>query len=281
MIPVVDSHVRLWTPGTPGAEWLARAPVSLNRTVALADYVAGSRPVPLRAVVFVEAAAARETTVELLRVARESAVPAVVVGWLDLASLELARDIAAVRAGAGGDSLVGVRWSRPSGRDGGRWLVTDRMRAAARVLADHGLTLDLLVTRSELGAAAGLADAHPALTFVIDHLGGAASDADGTENAWREGMARLADRPNVVVKLSGITGDRRSDGSPMSALVGRTIDLFGFERMMYGSDWPVSTQFGDYGETLALTERLVGSAPGPGLASLFSETALRVYGIAA
>jgi predicted TIM-barrel fold metal-dependent hydrolase len=110
-----------------------------------------------------------------------------------------------------------------------------------RLLGDLGLSFDIEATATGLGAAAALVDRCPGTRFIIDHYGNPNLRHLDDDN-WRTAMAELARRDNVAVKLSGVTtglerGAWRSvDIAPATD---HLLEVFGSERALYGSDWPV------------------------------------------
>ena len=124
------------------------------------------------------------------------------VGWVDLTSAQVARQLAALRTGYAGQRLVGVRHDVSAEPDPA-WLLRSDVRRGLDAVADAGLAFDLEVSPRELAAAARVAAAHPDLRFVLDHLGKPPVAAGGSV-LWRRGFAGLAALGNVWCKLSGL-----------------------------------------------------------------------------
>ena len=130
--------------------------------------------------------------------------------------------------------------------------------------SDLGLAYDLLVRVRELPAAIETAGRHPATTFVLDHVAKAPHD-HAARAVWADGVAALADRPNVVCKLSGLF----TEAEP-AATVEHALSWFGAGRCMFGSDWPVCLLAAGYGDGLALVR---------GDEDVLARTAIRTYGL--
>lgn len=144
--------------------------------------------------------------------------------------------------------------------------------------ADFGWSFDLQVFAPQMEGAARLAEACPRVTFVLQHAG-MLEDLSGDGRAqWRAGMARLAARPNVVAKLSGLgTFLHRNDESHIRDVMLTTVALFGAERCLFGSNFPIEKLWTDY-RGLVDAYRLAAS----GLReserqAIFAGTARRVY----
>ncbi|TGU21914.1 amidohydrolase family protein, partial [Mesorhizobium sp. M4B.F.Ca.ET.150.01.1.1] len=106
-----------------------------------------------------------------------------------------------------------------------------------------GLTFDLVVLPHQIPRAIALADLAPDVQFVLDHCG--VPDIKGrAEHPWREQIAAIARRPNVVGKISGVVA--YADPATWTAetlrpYVEHTIGSFDWDRVVWGSDWPVCT----------------------------------------
>ena len=107
-------------------------------------------------------------------------------------------------------------------------------------LADYGWSFDLQVFAPQMADAAQLAEACPKVTFVLQHAGMLEDLSPAGRAAWRAGMARLARCPNVVSKLSGLgTFIHRNDAAHIAAVLADTVAMFGAERCLFGSNFPI------------------------------------------
>ena len=145
-------------------------------------------------------------------------------------------------------------------------------------LGEYGWILDLQVFTSQMADAAGLAAACPEVTFVLQHAGMLEDLSPDGWKAWREGMRGLSRQPNVNVKLSGLgTFLRRNDGSHIRAVVTDTVEMFGVERCLFGSNFPIEKLWTDYG---ALAEAYHAATSGfreLERRQIFHDTAARIY----
>lgn len=131
-------------------------------------------------------------------------------------------------------------------------------RRNIRKLGQAGLPFDICVLQRQLGLAVELADACPDTVFVLDHCGVPAI-ASGQFEDWAVQIARLAERPNVNAKLSGISAYGPADWrlETLQAYAGRMIESFGTERIVWGSDSPVCNLQSSLGEWVATTHALI------------------------
>ncbi|HSF63849.1 MAG TPA: amidohydrolase family protein, partial [Paracoccaceae bacterium] len=107
-------------------------------------------------------------------------------------------------------------------------------------LAGYGLTFDLQVFTGQMDHALRLVDACPDVTFILQHAGMMEDTTDPGRDAWRAAMSRLAERPNAFAKLSGFgTFLHRNDADHIRWLVTETVALFGADRCLWGSNFPI------------------------------------------
>ncbi len=129
--------------------------------------------------------------------------------------------------------------------------VTDgSLVAGVQLLARHGLSMDLCVRQHQLGEVVDLVDRCPDVLFVLDHLGKPRIDAEDLA-AWAADLSRLAERPNVRCKLSGLMSEAPAERRTTNALrpwLEHALTAFGPRRCMFGSDWPVLTGVGSYAQ---------------------------------
>ncbi|OKO68381.1 amidohydrolase family protein [Bradyrhizobium sp. NAS96.2] len=145
-------------------------------------------------------------------------------------------------------------------------------------LADYGWSFDLQAFAPQMADAAGLAEACPNVTFILQHAGMLEDLSPQGRAAWRAGMARLAQCPNVVSKLSGLgTFIHRNDAAHIAGVMTDTVAIFGAERCLFGSNFPIEKLWTSYRDLIdtfkAAAERLSREQR----AAIFSTTAARVY----
>jgi predicted TIM-barrel fold metal-dependent hydrolase len=145
-------------------------------------------------------------------------------------------------------------------------------------LADYGWSFDLQVFAPQMAGAARLAEACPRVTFVLQHAGMMEdASAEGRER-WRAGMAKLAAEPNVVTKLSGLgTFIHRNDEAHIADVVGETVAMFGAERCLFGSNFPIEKLWTDYKTLVAAYWSAVAKFSPAEQEAIFAGTAQRVY----
>lgn len=270
---IVDAHQHFWTAGYP---WLAEPSLArIRRDYTVDDLRAQLDGTGVRRTVLVEAGRcdAAETTAFL---ALADATPEIagVVGWASLTDPDLAAVIARHRAGPGGHLLVGIRDQIQAGPD----TVLDRpeVRAGLTRVAAAGLVNELVIRADQLPATARAVAALPDARFVLDHLG-KPPIAGGGLDRWRRMLAVVARQDNVVAKLSGLVTEAGPDWTvaDLRPYVETALELFGPDRLMFGSDWPVCELVASYRQVIDALTAILGGRPD----NVFGGTAARVYGL--
>lgn len=270
----VDAHLHLWDLDHVAYPWLTDALAPIDRTFGFAEAQPQLEQAGVDRVILVQAANSVEDSAAMFEVA--SPKVAGVVAWVDLldpptASRQLDR-------WSQHATFVGVRHLIHDEPDAD-WLARPAVRSSLRLVAARGLTFDVIgVLPRHLEHALSLADEIPSLRLVIDHLGTPPVGAPDAE-PWATLLSELARRPNVFVKLSGLTtlGAGR-DAVRLRPFVSHALEAFGTARMLYGGDWPVSTLAGSYAQTWATVEELLADLSAAERTEIMGEAAQRVYG---
>ncbi|MEN3307532.1 MAG: L-fuconolactonase [Micromonosporaceae bacterium] len=276
---VIDAHHHLWDPGTREYPWLAGAALAPLRRPYTVDDLRAAAAGRVARTVLVQTVGEHAETVEFLGTAAGSGgLIAGVVGWVDLTAPDVPERLAGVRAGSGGDLLVGIRHQVQDEPDPG-WLVRPDVLRGIRAVGAAGLAYDLLVLAPQLAVARDVAASLPEVRFVLDHLAKPPIAAGGWE-PWATDLAALAGLPNVTAKLSGLVTEAPRDGwdAPLISRYARhALSVFGPRRCMFGSDWPVCTLAAGYPQVLDLAEALTEDLSPAERADVFAGAASRVY----
>lgn len=292
--PIVDAHQHFWDPRVNYHPWLCDEPPiafrygdyrAIRRPYLPADYLADARPHPVVKTVYVETEwdprdfVGEMRYVERLR--RETGFPTVAVAG---AFLDRADAAAVLEAQAAFDFVRGIRHKPRANRapgDGTPGGMTDsRWRAGFALLERNRLRFDLQTPWWHLGEAAELARDFPATQIVLNHTGLPADRSAAGLAGWRAAMATLARCPNAAVKISGIG----VTGQPWTveanrAIVLTTIELFGVERCMFASNFPVDGLCATFDAIFSGFRTIVRDFPAEEQRKLFHDNARRIYGI--
>jgi L-fuconolactonase len=171
--------------------------------------------------------------------------------------------------------IAGMRLATPQGAvDFGDVPGLDDLAAG---LARTARILELLIRPAQLPAVAALARRHPHLSIVICHLGLGASDPDGT---WRRGIDALAAASNVSAKVSGLATGLPGDGDRVADVIGVAFAAFGPERLMFGTDWPMSARALPYRDVVSRTAAALPVLSPAASRAFWGGNARRLYGLA-
>lgn len=269
----VDAHLHLWDLDRVAYPWLTDALAPINRTFAFDEVQPQLEEAGVDRVVLVQAANSVEDSAAMFAVS--SPLVAGVVAWVDL--LDPAAAARQLDEWSTHPTLVGVRHLIHDEPDAD-WLARPEVRASLALLAARGLSFDVIgVLPRHLEHAVSIADGLPSLRLVIDHLGTPPVGADSVE-PWAALLTELSRRPNVWVKLSGLTTlGGGSDAARLRPYVSHAFDTFGPARVLYGGDWPVSTLAGPYAETWATADALLAGLSPSERADVLTHAAERAY----
>ncbi len=279
----IDAHQHFWDPGKRPYYWMdgdATAPI--RRRLGPEDMRPLLAAAGVDGTIVVQAVPDPGETAEMLAQAAATDFVRGVVGWVDLASPTLAATLSALKASPGGAFLVGIRHQAHDEADPA-WLARPEIIAGIRTCHEAGLAYDLLVRERELPAAIACVEALPAdMRLVVDHIA-KPRIASGEMQPWLELLTRLAAFPNVHCKLSGmVTEADWQDWSvaDLAPYADHVIALFGPERVMFGSDWPVSLLAAPYERVVATCEELLSGLPEAARRAIMGGTASRFYRLA-
>jgi L-fuconolactonase len=276
---IVDAHHHVWDPAKRPHDWLVALP-SLNRPFDLVQLEQVAAPLGVSATVLVQVLNDPAETEEFLALASASEFIAGVIGWVDLTDPEVGETLARLAELPGGNKLVGVRHLVQSELDPA-WLRRPAVRRGVRSVSESGGAFDLLVSTRELPAAVDLADHLEGATLVIDHMAKPEMSASAWE-PWSSLIGQLARSESVVCKISGLVSQAGSHWDPATVrpYVERVVELFGPNRLLFGSDWPVCTAVASYDQVLGLARDLIMPLVGQEIDAVFGGTARRIYKLA-
>ncbi|WP_037070075.1 amidohydrolase family protein [Pseudonocardia acaciae] len=269
--PLVDTHLHLWDLARSPYRWITPAHGPLHTTIGPDRAATELNRAGVPRAVLVQADDTDADTDFMLEVAHREPWVAGVVGWVRLD--DPAAAAARLDELAGEPALRGIRHLvHDDPRDD--FLRLPAVRTSLRLLAGRGLAFDVPdAWPRHLADVADLAAGLPELTVVLDHLGKPPADPSDLPE-WRRLFAAIAARPNTVAKLSGL---QHLPASSLRPVFDAALELFGPDRLAWGSDWPMTLGGNGYPGTLAATMPLVDELTADERAALLGGTAERVY----
>lgn len=271
----IDAHQHFWDLASGGYDWPTPAEAPIYRTFGPEDLASEISAAGIDATVLVQTTNTLSDTDAMIRAKDANGWIAGIVGWVPM------EDVAAAAAALQPRLERGVRGIRHliHREPDPDWVTRRDVGATLSYLESIGLPFDVVaVFPHHLRHITDLADRHPRLTFVIDHLAKPPIRRDAW-GRWRIELEAAALRPNVVAKISGLdtaagTGWTIAEIQPS---VDVAIAAFGPERLLFGSDWPVCRLASTYAEVAAASRAWVGALSTSEQDQILGGNAARVY----
>ena len=277
--PIIDTHVHFWDPDRLSCPWLTGVP-AINRRFTPEEYRSATARLPITGIVFVQAdVAPQHSRAEVEWVAELARSEPRIGAIVAFAPLEEGEAVAGTLEELSGQPLVrGIRRLIQSEPDPA-FCLRDGFVAGVRALARYDLSFDICIRSTQLESAVELVRTCPGVRFILDHIG-KPDIAGGELEPWMSLIAQLAALPNVTCKLSGLVteahhGSWTSDD--LRPYIEHVIECFGFDRLMYGSDWPVVTLAADYDRWAATLQAEVAGCSATERRKLFHDNAKMTY----
>jgi len=252
----IDAHHHFWQIGKYHYPWIEPGGV-LDRSFGPAELAPLLAQHQIDRSVLVQTIASLDETRWFLDLAETNGWIAGVVGWIDLTDANVGGTLDEL-IDQNGRRLVGVRHNLHDESDD-RWLLRGDVQRGLTELARRGLTYDLLIRPRHLPVVLKLVQRQPELRMVLDHAAKPAI-AKRDFDTWATALAEVAKHPRLYCKLSGLIteADRRHwQPADLKPYIDHVLALFGAERVMFGSDWPVCLLAGSYERVLdALTRNI-------------------------
>lgn len=276
---VVDSHQHFWDLRRLSYDWMGPGASPLKRNFLPRDL----KPLIDRAgvdkTVIVQAHASLDEARWIVSLAERHEFIAGTVCWVDLAGPGLGKTLDELQKSR---YFNGVRHIWHDEPDDG-WILRPAVVRGLRELARRGIPYDLLTYPQHLKFVPRLFDRVPDLSGVIDHISKPAI-AKAQFEPWGADMAKVAEIPSVHCKVSGMVTEARRGlwkASDLKPYVRHVVEVFGTERLMFGSDWPVCTLAGTYQQVYDAAQEALGRLSKGERARVFGGNAIRFYRLAA
>lgn len=276
---IIDTHVHLWDLSRLRYTWLDGNP-TLDRTYLPADFWAAHGPVTVEQMVFIQAECLSSQAMDEARWATGLAEQEPRIGGIvPSAPLENGKAVE--------DTLAELaRWPRVKGirrllslESDAEFCLRPGFLAGLRLLPQLGLSFDVCIRYDQLAPAVRMVRACPDVQFILDHVG-APRVRDGAREPWASLIRTMAELPNVVCKMSGLVSfadmatQTRDDFRPYADQV---LECFGFDRVLYASDWPVLAVGMPYPGWVETVEWFAEGCSDDERRKLFRDNARRVY----
>lgn len=278
-VAVIDSHVHLFDTGRLSYSWLERRP-GINHPHLYEDYKRAIDGLPIEKIVFAEVwVDAPLHLAEAEWISEQAALHPEIAGMIAAAPLEIGRDVL-------GDlekmrtfpTFRAVRRITEAETDE-RFCERPGFVDAVGLLGEMDVVCDVCVFAHQLPGVISLARHCPRTTIVLDHIGKPAI-RDGEMDAWRRNITALSALPNVVTKISGVLTE--ADQGNWSREIVRpyldhAIESFGFDRVMFGSDWPVLALTTSVAGWIDIVDWTIQGSSNEEQSKLYRDNAARIY----
>jgi L-fuconolactonase len=274
----IDSHHHLWRYNDDDYVWMSSAMSLLRRDYLPDELKANLEKAGIDGTVVVQARQSLEETRWLLEMASQHSFIHGVVGWVPLIAPEVEDNLEQL---SGDRHLMAVRHVLHDEPDDDYVLRSDFNRGIA-LLNEYGLVYDVLIFPRHLENAVRFVDRHPGQLFVIDHIAKPLISARGFDDRWAVQIRELAQRDNVMCKLSGVVTEVRDPAWTVELIrpyFETVLDAFEADRLMFGSDWPVCLLRSGYADWVAAVRELIHRLSDVEQAEIMGATACRVYGL--
>lgn len=275
---MIDSHHHLWNYSAEGYPWIPSGS-TLAQDQLLPQLETATAAAGVAGTVVVQARQTLEESDWLLSLAEQSELIRGVVGWVPLIGKDVSEPLARLAAHWKFKAVRHVLQGEPD-----EYFLLDDFHHGLSLLPDLNLRYDLLLFQRQLPVAIQLVDRQPDLGIIIDHIAKPEICKGQIDPAWKAGMTELAKRENVLgVKISGMATevlDPEIDPDTLRAYFDETLALFGPERLMFGTDWPVCLLRID--SYRAWADRVRGFVAGLSTddsQAILGENAVRIYGL--
>jgi L-fuconolactonase len=277
--PIVDTHLHLWDPRQLRYAWLDGNAV-LDKPYGLAEYAAATDGLGVEAMVFLQCEVdPAQYQEEADWVAGLAKVDPRIQGMVAWAPLEKGRAVVPeLERLARHDILRGIRRIIQFEPDIDFCLRPDFIEGV-RALADFGLSFDICVDHRHMANVLKFAAQIPEVPMILDHIGKPAIQA-GIMEPWSSQMRELASMPHVQCKISGVATEADHANwteDELKRYVDVAIGAFGFDRVMFGGDWPVAVQAITYRRWVELLDTILAEASDAERQKFWHDNAVRFY----
>jgi L-fuconolactonase len=277
--PIVDTHLHVWDTRLLRYPWLDDVPL-LNKPYLLADYNQACGPVQVEKMVFLQAevdfALFQEEADWVTSLAEADPRIEGIVPWAPLEKGDAARP--ALEKLAENERIKGIRRIIQFEDDIEFCLQPDFV-AGVQALPEYGLSFDICISHIQMANTVKMVRQCPDVQFILDHIG-KPDIKNQVFEPWGQEIKQLSELPNVWCKVSGLVTEADHENwtkEDLKPYIDHVIDCFGFDRVMYGGDWPVAYQATEYPRWVETLAWAVAGCTETELKKLFRQNALSFY----
>lgn len=273
---IIDSHVHLWSLKDEWVSWPTDDLDIIYRDFELKDFSATTHNTTVSGLVLVQSQADVRDTVGLLSLAQKNELIKGVVGWADFTSPDA---VAMIDYLAQSKKLVGLR-PMLQNMDQRDFILDPVCAASLKRMEEKGLVFDALIRPDQLSQMAVLARLYPDLRIIIDHCAKPMiKKGVKPDGFWSDHMALLSEYDHINVKISGLLTEC-VDGAASDEVIAHMevlYKIFGPEKLIWGSDWPVLLLSAPYKNWLDIALKWLLAKPDAAKEDIFYKNAVKTY----
>ena len=275
-IPVVDSHHHLWEIDKFNYSWMPEgSPLSVDYSPE--DLAPLITEAGIDYTVVVQAVSSPDEAYWLLDLAERNDFIAGIIGWVDLTDPKVGYILDKLQES---QYFKGVRHIWENEPDAA-WIVNSGAVNGLQELVRRNLTFDFLAKPPNLPFIPEIMDKVPDLRAVVDHIA-KPKIADHLVEPWLSDLRKVASINGIHCKISGMITEadhHNWTANDLRPYVHHVLGLFGTDRIMFGTDWPVCTLAGDYVTVVDTTKSILESLTLEATNDVFGGTANRFYNL--
>lgn len=271
----IDAHHHFWRYDPVEYAWISEGMQAIRRDFGPEHLWAEFKAAGISGAISVQARQTLEETWQLLTYAEENEFIYGVVGWVPLTAPDLEKTLTSIAAHPKLRAVRHILQDEPDPY----YILREDFNHGISSLRPFHLTYDILIFERHLPQTIEFVDRHPNQVFVVDHLA-KPRVKDNLLSPWQEHIRKLAERPHVYCKISGLATEadyqhwREEQLRPYFDTV---LEAFGPSRLMFGSDWPVCLLAVTYGNWIDIVDRAVGKLSSSEQERIWSGTAREAY----
>lgn len=252
---IIDSHHHFWKYSAKEYDWINDDMKVIRKDFLPADLEKTIREAGVDGAVSVQARQSVEESVWLTELAEKHKFLLGVVGWVDLRSKDVDKDLEKL---AKHKKFKGVRHV-VQGEPNINFILGAEFNEGIKRLLRYDLRYDILIFEKQLKPSIAFVDRHPKQVFIVDHIA-KPRIKERILSPWRENMLEMAKRPNVYCKISGMITEadwKNWTSADLAPYLDTAMEAFGPKRLMFGSDWPVMLVAGQYKPWVDLVKKTI------------------------
>jgi L-fuconolactonase len=274
---MIDSHHHIWRYSKESYPWIPEgSPLAQDQLVPELEAVTSESGVT--GTVVVQARQILEESDFLLSLADQTDRIKAVVGWVPLIDENVSEELARLSLHPKFNAVRHVLQEEPD-----EYFLRDDFHRGLLQLQSYGLTYDLLIFQRQIPVSIELIDRQPDLPIVLNHIAKPEARNGRIESGWRDGMRELAKRDNIIgVKFSGLLTefpDGEGDAETVAAYFHETLEIFGANKVMFGTDWPVCLLRSSYAGWAETVRNLASTLSPDERDAVLGGNAILAYGI--